>query len=174
MTVRHQEISRYNTSQGPSTEYDKKPEKVKVLSRVSGMHNSGIEPDTLHSALGLKNIPILPSDNTQYIHTRRVKPTGAHYNPTESYRKVKATQSRDGRGYSYGGAPNKKGDNPLGRNLNRKGDNPLGRAMNRVGTNVLGRPTNRSGANPLGNNSNRTGQKSGYPSFSPRGAGRNV
>lgn len=122
MAIRHQEILPYKGGQN-TTERTGKEAKVKVVSRVAGMHNSGIEPDSLHSALGVKHLsPLLPSDMTAWKHGTKVKPTGAHYNPTESFRKVTPTHSPAGRGYSYGGAPNKKGDSPLGRAMNKVGE----------------------------------------------------
>lgn len=172
MAVRHQEISRYNTSQGPTTDRDKKPDKVKVSSDMSSVRNSGTE-GALYAALGTKGIPTLPSDTHVYTHTTRVEPVGAHYSPQGEFGKRKATGTGKGV-YSYGGAPNRKGENPLGSPTNKKGDNALGKVMNKVGTNAIGSNSNRKGSNAVGSTNNRTGEKSGYSGFRPKGGGKNV
>lgn len=172
MATRGQAITPFQTSMGPSTEHDKKPDKVKVNANMSDVRNSGTE-GALHAALSHRGMPEVPSDRHIWTHTTRVEPVGAHYTPHGEFGKRQATGT--GRGvYSYGGAPNRKGDNPLGSPPDRKGDNPLGRAMNRVGGNAVGKPPNRRGGNAVGSNSNRTGEKSGYGKFRPTGGGKNV
>lgn len=146
--------------------------KVKVVSNAS--QSPSADPvtgvDHLRAALSVRG-QVIPSDNHVWTHTTTVRPVGAHYSPAGSFGSVRPAGQHKGV-YSYGGAQNKKGDNPLGSNKNRKGDNPLGRAMNRVGTNTAGNNLNRKGSNPIGNNKNRTGEKSGYPAFKPKGGFR--
>lgn len=89
--------------------------------------------DHLSAVLAHRGPPNLPSDNHIWTHTTRIEPVGAHYTPHGEFGRV--TRTGAGRGvYSYGGAPNRKGDNPLGSHSNRKGGNALVHSMSKVGT----------------------------------------
>lgn len=169
MATRMKSITKFNENTG-SGYPESKPEKVKVHADMSEVRHSGIKSG-LESALAHRGMPILPSDHHIWTHTTRVEPAGAHYSPMGEF--GKREEIGKGRGvYSYGGAPNKQGENPLGHNLNREGENPLGHALNKVGSNVLGKPSKRPGQNPLGHPDNRAGEKSGYPKFTPHGGGK--
>jgi hypothetical protein len=175
MAIRSQSTTPFKEGQNTIARGKDAP-KVKVYSNASkgkSADPSGTS-DILKTALATRT-PTLPSDNHIWTHTTRVEPVGVNYasHVTGEFGSV----ARKGKGqgvYSYGGAPNKKGDNAVGSNSNRKGDNPLGKAMNKVGTNAMGKNSGRKGSNSIGSNSNRTGSKSGYPKFSPRGGGKNV
>lgn len=170
MTMRTRTIEPYKSG-GNSNDHEKKGQTVKIRANMSGERNSGTE-GALHTALAYRQ-QTLPSDNHIWTHTTRVEPAGERYTPAGEF----GSRSAQGTGkgvYSYGGAPNKKGSNPLGSPPNKKGDNPLGRALNRVGTNAIGKAPNRKGTNAIGNAPNRSGQKSGYTKFLPKGGGKNV
>lgn len=171
MTVRMKPITPYQEGQNTSNHMPE-PKMAKVKANMSAVRNSGNE-DGLHAALMTRGMPLLPSDNHVWTHTTKVEPVGAHYSPSGEFGKRQAT-GMGKNGYNYGGAPNRKGDNPLGSNSNRKGGNPLGNNSERKGTNALGKAMNRVGTNAIGKNSNRMGQQSGYPKFSPKGGGKNV
>lgn len=119
MATREQEVSRFHSSSGPSNEKEK-PGKVKVTADMSSVRNSGTE-GPLFSALGHKGIPTLPSDTHVYTHTTRIEPVGARYEPRGEFGKRQATGKGKGV-YSYGGAPNKKGENALGKAMNKVGE----------------------------------------------------
>lgn len=171
MAQRIQKTPPYNSASSSADKKEKTGPNVKVYADMS---KERLSPghDPLHGSLS-SGIPDLPvryhyGDTNIHVHAK-----GASYNPSGEFGKVKPVGK--GRGvYSYGGAPNKKGDNPLGSPTNRKGDNPLGRAMNKVGVNAIGKNLNRKGSNAVGENRNRAGEKSGYGGFSPRGGGKNV
>lgn len=172
MGTRYEGIENFKSGQQSNAKKNPEP-KVKVISNASNSPSAdpGTGVDHLGAALAHRGPPNLPSDNHIWTHTTRVEPVGAHYNPTGNYGSVKPTGTGKGV-YSYGGAPNKKGDNPLGSNSNRKGGNPLGNNSNRHGDNALGKALGGKGANAVGSPNNRKGSKSGYPKFSPKGGGR--
>lgn len=119
MATRQKPITPFQ--QGQSTnEHPDKTKTAKVNANMSDVRNSGTE-GSLHAALGHRGLPLLPSDNHVYTHTTTVKPVGAHYSPAGEFGKRKATGTGKGV-YSYGGAPNKKGDNPLGKAMNKVGE----------------------------------------------------
>lgn len=110
-----------------------KGESVKVTSNASNSPSAdpatGI--DHLRAALSTRGMPLLPSDNHVWTHTTRVEPVGAHYDPRQEYGAVTRTGAGQGV-YSYGGAPDKKGGNALGKTMNRVGEKsgyPKGKKM---------------------------------------------
>jgi hypothetical protein len=173
MTTRISTVTPYHSGSSSASPREK-PTKVKVKANTSSSYNSDTQGE-LHAALSHRGPPLLPSDNHIWTHTTRVEPVGAHYSPDGEF--GHRTRTGAGKGvYSYGGAPNTKGENANGSSpSNKSGSNALGRAMNKVGSNVLGKPSNRRGSNANGSRaSNKTGEKSGYPKFTPKGGGRKL
>jgi len=144
-------------SGGNSSEHEKSGEKVKVHYKMAKARNAG-QPDPLSQALVE---PPRVFKDTMHFLKRPVEIKGhsykPHWEPIKGRTGVSGTSATDYKSHS-----SKSGSNAVGSNANRKGDNPLGRAMNKVGSNALG------------NHGNRIGSKTGYPSFTPRGGGKNV
>lgn len=165
MSIRHQRVTPFNDSEGPSTEHEQKsgmykpdPKHVRVLSNASKMRMSGIE-DPLHAALGHRGPPVLPSDTHTWSHSGISRARGAHYNPSGEF----GVRHRTGAGrgvYSYGG--NRHSAVP---------GNAVGSPSNRVGGNAVGNPPHRRGSNAIGNPPNRYGENALASRFVPRGGG---
>jgi len=166
---RTQSISKFNVSQGPSTEHDKKPDKVRVIADASkAKFSSGHDP--LMQSLS-QGIPELP--NRYHLgHTHpKVHAKGINYNPAGEFGRI---VGKTAKGTHYTPHTSPPGKNAVGNNSNRKGENANGNYSGKRGSNPLGHAMNRVGTNAVGSNSNRTGQKSGYPGFRPHGGGKNV
>lgn len=117
MATREQKVEPFKSGQNSAAKGEPAGP-VKVKSNMSKTKNAG-NGDALHAMLASRT-PILPSDNHVYTHTTRVEPAGAHYSPRGEFGKVAETGKSSGV-YDYGSAPDKKGDNPLGRALNKVG-----------------------------------------------------
>lgn len=121
MSERMQKTTPFKEGQ-QSNVHGKDAPKTKIVSNAS--QSPSADPatgvDHLTAALNTR-IPVLPSNTHIYTHTTRVEPIGAHYSPAGEFGRV--SQQGKGRGvYSYGGAPNKKGDNALGKAMNKVGE----------------------------------------------------
>lgn len=117
MATRTKPVTSFKSNQ--QTNVHEKAGSVKVKTNQSQLKNGG-QADGLHAALGHR-MPTLPSDHHIWTHTTTVTPIGAHYTPQGEFGSV----ARRGAGqgvYSYEGAPNKKGDSPLGRAMNNVGE----------------------------------------------------
>lgn len=154
MPERMQKITPFQ--QGQAT--NEHPDKTKSAPVTSEMQSTRKPWDAgLMRAFGHKGMPpTLPAQKHMASQRTTSKPRGALYSPAGEFGSMRRTHTPNST-YSYGGAPNKRGDNPLGSPQNKKGDNALGKAMNRVGTNVLGKPSNRKGTNVMGKPQNRRG-----------------
>lgn len=115
MATKQQAITPYNSASS-SAEKKEKAGSVKVQSNMSKVRGD----DQLFGSLG-SGIPELPSNrHLGDVHVH-IHSSGVQYNPAGEFGKV-APKGKGQGVYSYGGAPNKKGDNPLGRALNKVGE----------------------------------------------------
>jgi hypothetical protein len=99
--------------------------KVKIFSNAS--QTPSADPatgvDHLSAALAHRGPPNLPSGTHKWTHTTTVEPVGANYASHVTGEFGRVAPKGQGQGVnSYGGAPNTKGDNPLGRAMNKVGE----------------------------------------------------
>lgn len=118
MATRSQKIEPYKSGQSSNEHVDKTPP-VKVNANMSSLKDAGTQ-DGLHAALGHR-VPLLPSDHHVWTHTTTIEPVGARYTPMGEFGSRQPTGKGKGV-YSYGGAPNKKGENALGKAMNKVGE----------------------------------------------------
>jgi len=130
MPVRTQKTTPFKSGQ-TSNPAEKKGESVKVFSDTS-KHKTSAGHDPLLGSIA-SGIPELPNRYHLGDIVAEMHSGGVSYEPRGEFGKV--AQRGKGQGvYSYGGAPNRKGENAVGSPPNRKGGNALGRAMGKVGT----------------------------------------
>lgn len=160
---RMQKVDPFNGSQGDSLRHapgDTDTKKVPVKTNTARTRMSGIE-DPLHAALGHRGPPLLPEGEHTWTHSKRVHPTGVHYNPAGAFGRRHATgigsthQIYGGNrhsavpGNAVGSPPGRRGGNAVGSPPNRTGHNAIGNPPHRRGTNAIGSPPNRFGGNAL-------------------------
>jgi hypothetical protein len=119
MASRMQKVSPFQAGQSSNEKGDKNPS-VKVRHDVSKEKHAGGN-GALKTALD-GGMAHNPARHTDFSHNEiTVSVRGQNYNPAGEF----GTVSRTGAGkgvYSYGGAPNKKGENALGHALGRSGE----------------------------------------------------
>lgn len=122
MPQRMQKITPFQ--QGQAT--NEHPDKTKSAPVTSEMQSTRKPWDSgLMRAFGHKGMPpTLPTPKHMASSRTTPKPRGALYSPAGEFGKMRQTHTAKST-YSYGGAPNKKGDNALGKAMNRVGQNAL-------------------------------------------------
>lgn len=118
---------------GQNTNAKDKGEKVKIVSNASQSPSSDPATGVDHLRVALSHRDsYIPSDTHIWSHTTTVTPIGAHYDPRGEFGKV----AEKGKATGLGGAPNRKGENALGKAMNKIGEKsgyPKGGKLSGVG-----------------------------------------